>query len=157
MLFLEKILQILKKSGKESFTSTTLVFVKNLETCWWVTEFLKTSGIKAEGLRGNLSREEREKTFRQFRNEQLSVLVATDIASRGLDTINVGHVINYDCPRDISDYIHRAGRVGRVGSKRNGVVTTFVCSSEEVDTVQVIEVSVEVIEPEGTGQISTFF
>lgn len=78
----------------------------------------------------------------EYRSYFCFVQVCTDIASRGLDTTFVDHVINYDFPRVVSDYIHRAGRVGRLGSPHKSKVTSLVSHKWEVRTVQLIEEAV---------------
>jgi superfamily II DNA/RNA helicase len=81
-------------------------------------------GIKAGVIHGNKSQGQRQKALEQFKTNQISVLIATDVASRGLDIPNVSHVINYDMPATYDDYVHRIGRTGRAGKK--GIALTFV-------------------------------
>lgn len=97
------------------------------ETKWKVenlTQSLIDRGFKAASIHGNKSQGQRQKALRQFKENQLQVLLATDVASRGLDIDDVTHVINYDAPQSYDDYIHRIGRTGRA-SKR-GTALTFV-------------------------------
>lgn len=78
--------------------------------------------------------------YAEYQTGKHLVLSCTDVVSRGLDTTNIHHIINYDVPTNMSDYIHRCGRVGRVGSRvASGLVTTMVCSPMEVELVQKIE------------------
>ncbi|MFM7390284.1 MAG: DEAD/DEAH box helicase [Vampirovibrionales bacterium] len=86
--------------------------------------WLKSKDIMAEGLHGDLSQVMRDKAMNAFRQGIAKVLVATDVAGRGMDVSNVGIVINYDLPRDDEDYIHRVGRTGRAG--KSGIAYTFV-------------------------------
>ena len=81
-------------------------------------------GIKATAIHGNKSQSQRQKALAQFKNNQLQVLTATDVASRGLDIDNVTQVINYDPPATYDDYVHRIGRTGRMGKK--GLALTFI-------------------------------
>ena len=77
--------------------------------------------------------------FASFQKGDVSVLVCTDLASRGLDTSSVQLVVNYDFPNTLQDYLHRVGRVGRVGSKAPGTVVSFVTHRWDVDLVRKIE------------------
>ena len=89
-----------------------------------LTDELVRRGIRAAVIHGNKSQGQRQKALEQFKNNQVSVLLATDVASRGLDIPDVTHVINYDMPATYDDYVHRIGRTGRAGKK--GVALTFV-------------------------------
>jgi len=93
-----------------------------------VVERLQGRGYLAEGLHGDMSQMIREKVLRGFRGGQTEVLVATDVAARGLDVPAVSHVINYDIPPDPEYYVHRIGRTARQG--RSGAAITFVAPSE---------------------------
>lgn len=96
-------------------------------TKWGVqrlTDELVSRGFKAGVIHGNKRQSQRQKTLEQFKNNQISILLATDVASRGLDIQNVSHVINYDMPNSYDDYIHRIGRTGRANKK--GSALTFV-------------------------------
>jgi ATP-dependent RNA helicase DeaD len=89
-----------------------------------LTRALQRAGYHAEALHGSLSQQQREKILRSFREGQLPLLVATNVASRGLDIPEVSHVINYDIPEDAETYVHRIGRTARAG--REGKAITFV-------------------------------
>ncbi|MCI5836642.1 MAG: DEAD/DEAH box helicase [Veillonellaceae bacterium] len=93
-----------------------------------VTEALKKRGYTAEGLHGDLSQAKRDNVMRQFRENTIDLLVATDVAARGLDISGVTHVYNYDMPQDPESYVHRVGRTGRAG--KTGRATTFVVPRE---------------------------
>lgn len=99
-------------------------------------ELLKSRGIFAEGLHGDLSQKQRDKVMSGFRTGSVSVLVATDVAGRGIDVSDVEAVFNYDMPRDSEDYIHRIGRTGRAG--RKGIALSFV-SNKELRTLRRIQ------------------
>ena len=93
-----------------------------------VTEGLKKRGYMAEGIHGDLSQQKRDSVIRQFREGTIDILVATDVAARGLDISGVSHVYNYDMPQDPESYTHRVGRTGRAG--KAGQAFTFVIPRE---------------------------
>ena len=79
---------------------------------------LVAQGYSAEGLHGDVSQAQREKILRKFRDKAVNILVATDVAARGIDVSNLSHVINYSLPQDSESYVHRIGRTGRAGNSR---------------------------------------
>ena len=85
---------------------------------------LTERGFRVGALHGNRSQGQRQRTLKSFKQDEISILLATDVASRGLDIDNVSHVINYDLPETYDDYIHRIGRTGRMNKK--GTALTFV-------------------------------
>lgn len=85
---------------------------------------LKLRGFKVGAIHGNKKQGQRQKVLDSFKNKEIQILLATDVASRGLDIPNVSHVINYDLPQTFEDYIHRIGRTGRANKK--GIALTFV-------------------------------
>lgn len=85
---------------------------------------LQARGFMADGLHGDLSQSQRDKVMKKFRDGKLEILIATDVAARGLDIDHVSHVINYDIPQDHESYVHRIGRTGRAGKK--GIAITFI-------------------------------
>jgi ATP-dependent RNA helicase DeaD len=85
---------------------------------------LNRRGYKVRGLHGDYSQREREKVMRLFRKGQVDILIATDVAARGLDVSGITHVVNYDIPQDPESYIHRIGRTGRAG--KEGMAITFI-------------------------------
>ena len=85
---------------------------------------LQTRGYLADGLHGDLSQSQRDRVMKKFRESKLEILVATDVAARGLDIDHVTHVVNYDIPQDPESYVHRIGRTGRAG--RKGTAITFI-------------------------------
>lgn len=89
-----------------------------------LSELLNKSGIPSEAIHGNKSQSQRQRALRAFKDKHVKVLVATDVAARGLDIPNVSHVINFDTPQTYEDYIHRIGRTGRAGA--GGQAHTFV-------------------------------
>lgn len=89
---------------------------------------LVTQGYSAEGLHGDVSQAQREKILRKFRDKAVNILVATDVAARGIDVSNLSHVINYSLPQDSESYVHRIGRTGRAGNQ--GTAITFISGAE---------------------------
>ncbi|MDY6084550.1 MAG: DEAD/DEAH box helicase [Dialister sp.] len=105
-----------------------IVFVRTKRRADEVTEALKKRGYMAEGLHGDLSQQKRDSVVRQFKEGTIDLLIATDVAARGLDISGVTHVYNFDMPQDPEVYVHRVGRTGRAGN--TGRATTFVISRE---------------------------
>lgn len=101
-----------------------------------LSEALIKRGYAADGLHGDLSQKQRDNVMRKFRDGSMDVLVATDVAARGLDVTGVTHVINFDMPQDPESYVHRIGRTGRAG--KEGVAWTFV-TYRELDHLHFIE------------------
>ena len=93
-----------------------------------LTRGLKLRGYRAEGIHGDLDQGKRLRVLRDFKNDNLDILVATDVAARGLDISGVTHVYNYDIPQDPDSYVHRIGRTGRAG--KHGQSITFVAPNE---------------------------
>ncbi len=102
----------------------TMVFCETKRACDMVAEQLDTRGFAVAAVHGDLGQGQREQALRAFRNGKIDVLVATDVAARGIDIDDVTHVVNYDCPTDDKTYVHRIGRTGRAG--RTGIAVTFV-------------------------------
>lgn len=94
-----------------------IVFVRTKRRNDEVTEALKKRGYMAEGLHGDLSQQKRDTVVRQFKEGTIDILVATDVAARGLDISGVTHVYNFDMPQDPETYVHRVGRTGRAGKQ----------------------------------------
>ncbi|XP_009859879.2 putative ATP-dependent RNA helicase DDX28 [Ciona intestinalis] len=116
-----------------------MVFCNTRHSVRQVIKGLHENGIAALSVNGSMHTKDRYSTLQQFQAGTDDVLVSTDIASRGLDTKQVKHVINYEVPSNVSDYIHRCGRVGRVGQTHVGVVTSLVSRKWEVPVVMKIE------------------
>lgn len=106
----------------------TLIFGRTKRRVDELTRGLKARGYRAEGLHGDLSQQKRTSVLRAFKNGELDMLVATDVAARGLDISGVTHVYNFDIPQDPESYVHRIGRTGRAG--KSGVSVTFVTNNE---------------------------
>ncbi|BDZ57131.1 DEAD/DEAH box helicase [Barrientosiimonas endolithica] len=102
----------------------TIVFTRTKRTAAKVADELVDRGFAAAAIHGDLGQGAREQALRAFRTGKVDVLVATDVAARGIDVENVTHVINYQCPEDEKTYVHRVGRTGRAGN--TGIAVTFV-------------------------------
>ncbi|MBM4227291.1 MAG: DEAD/DEAH box helicase [Gammaproteobacteria bacterium] len=105
-----------------------LVFVHTKTATVEIAEKLAARGYASAALNGDLNQAQREKTIEQLKNRQIDVLIATDVAARGLDVPRISHVVNYDIPYDIEGYVHRIGRTGRAG--RTGKAILFVAPRE---------------------------
>lgn len=108
---------------KEEFEKV-LVFGRTKRGIEKLGRLLNSRGVDVETIHGNKSQGQRKRALNQFRNDNVQVLLATDVASRGLDIDDITHVINYDLPQSYDDYIHRIGRTGR--ANKTGVALTFV-------------------------------
>ncbi|RKO98710.1 LOW QUALITY PROTEIN: hypothetical protein CXG81DRAFT_30392 [Caulochytrium protostelioides] len=102
----------------------TLIFAENKSDVDAIHEYLLIKGVDAVAIHGGKDQSEREFAINQYKTRQADVLVATDIAGKGLDFKEIKHVINYDMPKEIEDYVHRIGRTGRSG--KTGMATTFI-------------------------------
>ena len=102
----------------------TIVFARTKRTCAKVADDLAERGFAAGAIHGDLGQGAREQALRAFRTGKIDVLVATDVAARGIDVDDVTHVVNYQCPEDEKTYLHRTGRTGRAG--KTGTAVTFV-------------------------------
>lgn len=105
-----------------------LIFCKTKAEVDTISGKLKFLGYKAEGIHGDIAQSQREKVFVKFKSKQINILVATDVAARGIDVIDLTHVVNYAIPRDPEGYTHRIGRTGRAGKK--GIAVTIITPSE---------------------------
>lgn len=114
----------------------SIVFGRTKRRVDELTRGLKLRGYRAEGIHGDLDQGKRLRVLRDFKNDNLDILVATDVAARGLDISGVTHVYNYDIPQDPESYVHRIGRTGRAG--KSGLSITFV-SPNEMGYLKIIE------------------
>jgi len=105
-----------------------LVFCRTKSDVDSVTSHLLDRGYDAESIHGDISQAQRERTLTKFKNQKVNILVATDVAARGIDVENLTHVINYALPQDPESYVHRIGRTGRAG--KEGTAITFITPSE---------------------------
>jgi len=105
-----------------------LVFCRTKSDVDSVVSHLVHRGYDAEAIHGDISQAQRERTLEKFRKQRVNILIATDVAARGIDIINLTHVINYSLPQDSDSYINRIGRTGRAGNE--GTAITFITPSE---------------------------
>lgn len=105
-----------------------IVFCRTKRGVDELTEALSSRGYLADGLHGDLSQAQRDRVMKKFRTNDIELLIATDVAARGLDVENVTHVVNYDIPQDPESYVHRIGRTGRAG--KTGLAITLVTPRE---------------------------
>jgi superfamily II DNA/RNA helicase len=117
---IEMLVRVLQAEGR----GLTMVFCRTKRTADQVAGALTTRGFATAAVHGDLGQAQRERALRAFRHGKVDVLVATEVAARGLDVEDVTHVVNYECPEDDKAYLHRIGRTGRAG--RSGVAVTFV-------------------------------
>ena len=116
----EMLARLLQARGR----GLTIVFARTKRTAAKVADDLAERGFAAGAIHGDLGQGAREQALRAFRSGKIDVLVATDVAARGIDVDDVTHVVNYQCPEDEKTYLHRTGRTGRAG--RTGTAVTFV-------------------------------
>lgn len=117
---IEVLARILQAKGR----GLTLVFARTKRTAARVADDLAERGFASGAIHGDLGQGAREQALRAFRNGKIDVLVATDVAARGIDVDDITHVVNYQCPEDERIYLHRIGRTGRAGN--TGIAVTFV-------------------------------
>lgn len=146
---IEIVARLLQAEGR----GLTMVFCETKRACDMVAEQLDTRGFAVAAVHGDLGQGQREQALRAFRNGKIDVLVATDVAARGIDIDDVTHVVNYDCPTDDKTYVHRIGRTGRAG--RTGISVTFV-EWEELTRWKMINqmLGMDFAEPEETYSTS---
>ncbi|HLS32358.1 MAG TPA: DEAD/DEAH box helicase, partial [Brevibacterium sp.] len=116
----EMVARLLQAEGR----GKTIIFARTKRTADRLGEELRDRGFQARALHGDLNQQMREKALTAFRDGRIDVLVATDVAARGIDIDDITHVINYQCPEDEKIYVHRVGRTGRAG--RTGIAVTLV-------------------------------
>ena len=105
-----------------------IVFAKTKLDCDFLTTKLNERGYQAQGLHGDVQQKQRERILKAFKEKKTRILVATDVAARGIDVNDISHVINYSLPQDTESYVHRVGRTGRAG--KTGKAITFVTPQE---------------------------
>jgi ATP-dependent RNA helicase RhlE len=119
----------------EADRGLALVFVRTKRGADRLAHKLRARGIQAAAMHGDMTQGARERALRRFGSGQVTTLVATDVAARGLDLEAISHVINYDPPEDSKGYVHRVGRTGRAGRSGQGV--TFVLPDQQADVSRV--------------------
>ena len=138
---------LLKSIIKQDPTNSILVFSRTKHGANRIVEFLDKNSIRSFAIHGNKSQSAREKALKSFRDGKVNVLIATDIAARGIDIPGITHVINYDIPNQPESYVHRIGRTARAG--RNGIAISFCDSSERAflkDVEKTINLKIKVDE-----------
>ncbi|MFV0595061.1 DEAD/DEAH box helicase [Shewanella sp.] len=121
---LEALVRVLEVENTEGI----IIFVRTRNSCVELAEKLEARGYASSPLHGDMNQQARERAVEQLKSGKLDILIATDVAARGLDVERIGHVVNYDIPYDTEAYVHRIGRTGRAG--RTGMAILFVTSRE---------------------------
>lgn len=140
----DKLAALTRLFETENITSA-LIFARTRAGTGELANELAVRGFPAEALNGDLSQDAREQVLNRFRNRQITVLVATDVAARGLDIDDISHVFNYDLPLDSEVYVHRIGRTGRAG--KTGVALTLVTPREKYRLQQIERFTRQTITP----------
>jgi superfamily II DNA/RNA helicase len=122
-----------------------IVFCRTKRGAEKVAKRLHADGIECREIHGNLAQNKRDRVMKGFRNSKFDVLVATDLASRGIDVADISHIINFDIPEDPEAYVHRVGRTARMGAK--GKAFTFV-TSEQGDELTKVEALINMVIPQ---------
>ncbi len=119
------LLKLILKGDMDS----VLIFTETRRKASWVKDRLRDANVMAEEIHSDIPQNQREKTLLRYREGKFNVLVATDVAARGLDIPTISHVVNYDLPNTSADYVHRIGRTGRAG--RKGIALSFVSKEQK--------------------------
>jgi ATP-dependent RNA helicase RhlE len=130
----------------------TLVFVRTKRGADRLALRLKKAGLSVESLHGDMGQGAREKALKRFEEGKVQILVATDVAARGLDLDDISHVINFDPPEEIDTYTHRVGRTGRAG--RSGVGITLILPDQQADMGRVARMNGQAENFNATGMIA---
>ena len=145
---LKRLLEVEKTDG-------VIVFANTKDATVTIAEQLTREGLSAVALNGDMPQRVRERTIEQLKSGHLNILVATDVAARGLDVTRISHVFNYDVPQDSESYIHRIGRTGRAG--RSGEAFIFLTGSQKMK-LRFIERAtkqpIEIVQPPTAGEIN---
>ena len=128
--------ELLKKSLEDNPEGRAMVFMRTKHTAEKLSKHLEHIGFKVASIHGNKSQGQRERALKAFRDNEIRVLVATDVAARGIDIPGVSHVFNYDLPEVPDAYVHRIGRTARAG--RDGIAIAF-CAPDETGLLRDIE------------------
>lgn len=133
---LQLLQELLEKQSRAKEAKLTIVFGRTKHGSNKLAQALTAAGYEAEAIHGNKSQAQREKALAKFRQGLVPVLVATDVAARGVDVKDIGLVVNYDLPNEPEAYVHRIGRTGRAGA--DGLAVSF-CAEDEIDFLRDIE------------------
>ena len=148
----ETTLRLIKTQGYER----VMIFCNTKHMCQRLSDDLHRAGLDCDCLHGDIKQSQREKTMLRFRQGKLAILVATDVASRGIDVDDVDCVINYDIPEENEYYVHRVGRTGR--AKRKGIAWSIISNFpdkaklDEICKFCAFSVAPMILTPEGTLQ-----
>src|SRR3546814_20648837 len=115
------------------------------------SDLLSARGFNATALNGDMEQKSRERVIAKLKNSEIDIVVATDIAARGIDVERVGHVVNYDIPTDPESYVHRIGPTGRAG--RSGEATLFVAPRERTLLRLHARVPLQQVPPRGLSRV----
>jgi len=138
---IEMLARILQADGR----GPTIVFCRTKRTAQKTADDLIERGFRASSIHGDLGQSAREKALNDFKSNKRDVLIATDVAARGIDVDGITHVINYQCPEDEKTYVHRIGRTARAGA--DGIAVTFV-DWDELARWKMIDTALELGLPE---------
>lgn len=135
----EMLLRIVKSEVQKK--RPVIVFANKSATSDYISIFLNDNGVECLNINGDMMMKIREGRFSKFQDGEVNVISTTDCIGRGLNTVRARHIINFDFPMHVSDYIHRCGRIGRLGSNASCYITNFISSLHELDLVRKIEMS----------------
>ena len=136
---------------RESEAHRTMVFVNTKRTAERLEGSLRANGFHAQAISGDVPQPKRLQFLRQFHEGELAVLIATDVASRGLHIPDVSHVFNFDLPQDAADYVHRIGRTARAGAEGDAIsfgCEEYAISLPDIETYIGHKIPVERYQPE---------
>ncbi|KAM0789738.1 ATP-dependent RNA helicase dbp2 [Microbotryomycetes sp. NB124-2] len=142
-----KLVKALEKISSEA--AKVLIFVATKRVADDLTKYLRQDGWPALAIHGDKQQQERDWVLGEFKSGRSPIMIATDVASRGLDVKDIGYVINYDMPNGIEDYIHRIGRTGRAGAK--GTAYSYITTEQSKlarDLVKILQDAKQVVPPE---------
>ena len=142
----DALIELLKTGNAGEPLKQVLVFVNAKITCRRLARTLERAGLKSDAIHGDKTQEERIAALEAFKNGACEVLVATDVAARGLDIAELPTVINYDVPYVAEDYVHRIGRTGRAGAK--GLAVMFITDADERSVMAIAKLTKQSIDPE---------
>jgi ATP-dependent RNA helicase RhlE len=138
---------------KELEMKSVLVFARTRHRAGWIKDRLAESHVDAEEIHSDIPQNQRERTLKRYREGGFAVLVATDVAARGLDIPTISHVVNYDLPDSPADYVHRIGRTGRAG--RSGVALSFVSDEQRHLLKDIEKITGRVLDTEAPALLLT--
>ncbi len=150
----EKI-DVLKRFLEVEPTDGVIVFTKTKDATVLVADKLSRDGLSAVAINGDLPQRTRERTIENFRNGHLDILVATDVAARGLDVQRVSHVFNFDLPHDSESYVHRIGRTGRAGRKGDAIIFLTGSQRSKLRLIErAVQQNLEVVDPPSIEEVN---